>query len=345
LKVAYLTGIEQVEIRDAPDPGIKNPTDVRLQVETVGVCGSDMHYYRTGRIGDQVVKFPFPVGHELSASVLEVGSDVEDLAVGERVAVDPLVCCGKCDQCTSARPHTCRDQGFLGVPGQLDGALCEQIVMPARCCYKLPDGVTLVQGALIEPFSIGLYAQRLAGDVAGKTIAVLGCGPIGLSVLTALKAAGPANVYMTDIRDNRAELAGRMGAEWTGDPQRQDIVAEICRSEPTGLDLAYECAGERDTADQCLQLVKPGGTVLIVGIPELDRLSFDMNIMRRCEVRIQNVRRQNECFAPAIDLIAWEKVDLGAMVTHEFPLSETSAAFDIVANYKDNVVKAMIHVR
>jgi len=334
-----------VEIRDASDPKLENPTDVRLQVETVGVCGSDMHYYRTGRIGDQVVEFPFPVGHELSGSVLETGSDVEDLAVGERVAVDPLVSCGKCDQCASGRPHTCRDQLFLGVPNQLDGALCEQIVMPARCCHKLPEGTTLVQGALVEPFSIGLYAQRLGGDVAGKTAAVLGCGPIGLSVLAALKAAGIAKVYTTDIRDNRAELAARMGAEWTGNPEKQDIVSEIRQGEPTGVDLAYECAGEQDTADQCLQLIKPGGTVLIVGIPERDRLSFDMNVMRRSEVRIQNVRRQNQCFPPAIDLIAWEKVDLGAMVTHEFPLSETPAAFDIVSNYKDNVVKAMIHVR
>ena len=345
MKVAYLTGIERIEIRDAPDPKLENPTDVRLQVETVGVCGSDMHYYRTGRIGDQVVKFPFPLGHELAATVVELGSEAENLSIGDRVVVDPLICCGKCDQCTSGREHTCRDQAFLGVPGQRDGTLSEQIVMPARCCYKLPEGMTLVQGALIEPFSIGLYAQRLGGDVVGKTAAILGCGPIGLSVLAALKAAGTDSVYMTDIRGNRAELASHMGTEWTGNPEKQDIVAEIRHAEPAGLDLAYECAGEQDTVDQCLQLVKPGGMVLIVGIPELDRLSFDMNVMRRSEVRIQNVRRQNQCFAAAIDLIAWGKVDLGSMVTHEFPLSETRAAFDIVSNYKDNVVKAMIHVR
>jgi len=344
VKAAVLTGIKSVEIRDVPDPAPAGPAEVKLQVHTVGVCGSDMHYYRTGRIGDQVVEFPFIVGHELSATVLEVGSDVTNVAAGDRVAVDPLIYCGKCDQCQAGREHTCRNQAFMGVPGQLAGALAEQVVMPAFCCYRIPDGMTMNQAALVEPFSIGLYSQRLAGDVSGKTVAVLGTGPIGLSVLLSLKAAGAAKIYATDIRDYRAELAARLGAAWTGNPRTEDIVAAIRRAEPNGVDLAYECAGEQDTADQCLELVAPGGTVMIVGIPELDRLSFDMNYMRRGEIRIQNVRRQNKCVGPAIEMIASGEVDAAAMITHDYTLDQAAEAFEVVSEYKDNVVKAMIHL-
>jgi len=344
MEAALLTDIGKIEIRRVPEPRLTRPGDVKLRVETVGVCGSDMHYYRTGRIGDQVVEFPFAVGHELAATVVEAGPEAGGVSVGQRVAVDPLICCGSCDQCLSGREHTCRDQRFLGVPGQLDGALMEQIVMPARCCYPLPEVVSMDQGALAEPFSIGLYAQRLAGNVAGRTIAILGCGPIGLSVLMAVKAAGAAAVYMTDIRDYRADLAATLGADWTGNPRRQDVVQAVRKAEPRGVDVAYECAGEQETVDQCLELLTPGGKCMLVGIPELDRLSFDMNHMRRGEIAVQNVRRQNGCVGPAIEMIASGKADVGAMVTHHFTLAESQQAFETVAYYRDGVVKAIIDV-
>lgn len=344
LKAAYLTGIREVEIRDVPEPELTNPTDVKLRVEAVGVCGSDMHYYRTGRIGDQVVQYPWTVGHEISAKVVEVGSDVAGLPPDGRVAVDPLIPCGQCDQCLSHREHTCRNQAFMGCPGQFPGALVEYLVIPARCCSPVPDSLTVEQTVLIEPFSIGLYSQRLAGDVSGAKIAVLGCGPIGLSVLLALRAGGECTVYMTDILDNRAALARELGAAWTGNPRTEDVVARILEAEPLGVDLAYECAGEQETADQCLELLSPGGTLMLVGIPEEDRISFEMNAMRRKEVRIQNVRRQNRCVAPAIEMIASGGADVGAMVTHRFPLGETGAAFDMVCDYRDDVVKAIIHL-
>ena len=136
MKAAYLTGIEEVQIREAPEPRLEKPDEVKLQVEAVGVCGSDMHYYRTGRIGDQVVKFPFPVGHEFSAKVMEVGEAVANVAPGDRVAIDPLIACGRCDQCQAGREHTCRNQAFMGCPGQADGALVEYVVLPGRCCQQ-----------------------------------------------------------------------------------------------------------------------------------------------------------------------------------------------------------------
>lgn len=345
MKVAYLTALRTVEIREEPTPQLQRDHDVLIRVATVGVCGSDMHYYRTGRIGDQVVQYPWIVGHECAGTVEAVGPAATGVAVGDRVAVDPLIACGRCDQCLSGRAHTCRDQVFLGCPGQMGGSLADYITMPASCCFPVPETMTMPQATMVEPFSIGYYAaRRLAGDVAGKTAAILGAGPIGLCILAALKHGGAGAVYMTDLRDNRLELARRMGANWTGNPEKEDITAAITQAQPLGVDLAFECAGEQSTLDQCVDILTPGGTLLAVGIPEVDRVSFLVDLFRRKELVLQNVRRQNDCVVEAIELIATGQVDLDAMITHNYCLEQTNEAFNVVADYRDNAVKAMIHL-
>jgi L-iditol 2-dehydrogenase len=344
MKTAFLTGLRQMEIREAPEPKLTGPRDVLLRIDTVGVCGSDVHYYATGRIGSLVVEYPFVVGHECAGTVLEVGAEVTDVSVGQRVAVDPLVTCGQCDQCRAGRTHTCRHQRFLGCPGQLPGSLCEYLVMPAECCYALPDSMSLAQAVMVEPFSIGLYAQRMARARPGAKIAILGSGPIGLSVLLALRAAGEYTIYATDLIRERLEVARRCGADGVGNPRREDIVAAFSQLEPLGMDLVFECAGQQETLDQGVELLKPGGRLLMVGIPEVERVGFSIHTLRRKELRLENVRRQNQCMAPAIELIARGAVDVDQLVTHHFPLAETQAAFDLVAGYHDGVVKALIHV-
>ena len=343
VKAAFLTGIRKVEIRQAPDPVRQSDDDVLLRIQAVGVCGSDMHYYRTGRIGNLVVEYPFIVGHECAGTVVEAGPK-SPLAAGQCVAIDPLVVCGQCDQCLAGRFHTCRKQRFLGCPGQLAGSLAEYLVMPSRCCYPIPDSLTFDQAVMSEPLSIGLWTVKLARRTAGKKIAVLGCGPIGMCTLLALRAAGPCTVYATDLREERLRATRRLGADWTGNPTRQDVVAEILRLQGDGLDLVFEAAGEQETLDQAVQLLRPGGTLAMVGIPEGDRVSFDVSNMRRKELTIQNVRRQNECVAPAIELIADGRVNVDAMITHRFSLDETAGAFEIAADYRDGIVKGMIHL-
>jgi L-iditol 2-dehydrogenase len=163
MKAAFLTDIRKIEIRDVPPPVIEQPEQVLLRVATVGVCGSDMHYYRSGRIGSQVVQFPWVVGHECAGTVAAVGAGVKDLRVGDRVAVDPLIACFRCDQCLRGRENTCRNQKFLGCPGQTPGALSELLVMPARNCFPIPAHMTFSQATLVEPFAIGLHARNLWG--------------------------------------------------------------------------------------------------------------------------------------------------------------------------------------
>jgi L-iditol 2-dehydrogenase len=343
MKSMMLTGIRQMEMKTVADPVIVNDTDVLIRMERIGVCGSDVHYYTAGRIGSQVVKYPFPVGHEGAGTVVKTGSAVTRVQSGTRIAIEPAIACGKCDQCLTGRPHTCRNLRFLGCPGQADGSLSEYIVMPENCCYPVPDHVSFDQAALSEPLSIGIYSLKLFGSpLAGNKIGILGCGPIGMSVLLPAIAEGTERVYVTDRIDQRLRIASDSGASWTGNPDNEDIVEAISAKEPLLLDAVFECCGQQEAMDQAVQLLKPGGRIIIVGIPEFDRWSFQSDSIRRKELCLQNVRRQNECFKPAIEMISSGRIKLDHLVTHHFRFEKTKEAFDLVAEYKEGVMKAMI---
>ena len=344
MKAAFLTGLRSMEIRDVPEPEISGPADVLLAVDTVGVCGSDMHYYKAGRIGCQIVEFPWIIGHECAARVLDVGAEVAGLEPGDRVAVDPLVWCHTCDQCRYDSVHTCRNQAFLGCPQQLPGCMCERLVMPEASCFVIPEGMSSTRATLAEPFSIALWARKLAGARNGAKVGVLGSGPIGLCVLAAVKEAVDCTVYQTDLLANRMAAAEGLGAAWTGSPDETDIVADITAAEPDGLDVVFECVGSQETLDQSLELLKPRGRIVIVGISEDSRLTFEMNHMRRKELVVQNVRRQLHCVREAIEMLATEQVNIDSLITHEFTFEQTQEAYDLVADYRDDVIKAMIHI-
>jgi len=344
MKAQMLTALRTIECRDIPTPAIVHPNDVLLKLAYVGVCGSDVHYYETGRIGSQVVRYPYAVGHECAAIVAEVGSAVKTLRIGQSVVVEPAVSCHTCDQCRAGRPHTCRKLKFLGCPGQLDGCLSEYIVMPSECCLPIDGKITLPQGVLCEPFAIGVYAVQQSGIGAGMTAAALGAGPIGLSCLAAAKAQQAAEVFVTDLIAERRRAAAQGGADWVGSPEQEDIVAAILARQPGGLDVVYECAGQQETIDQALALLKPGGKLMLIGIPREEKLYFCPDLMRRKEISVINVRRQNHCTPKAIDLIAQKKVNLDYMITHTFDFDQTAEAFELVAGYRDGVIKALIKV-
>jgi len=344
MKAVYLTGLRKMQSRQVPTPRLAGPRDVLLQVDTLGICGSDIHYYTQGKIEPGVPAFPQLLGHELAATVREMGAEVNSLQRGQRVAVDPLVACGECDQCRAGRKHTCRRQKFLGNPGQLPGALVEYLVMPAECCHPVPDSLSDDEAALVEPFSIGVYAAQMAPLASGARVGVFGSGPIGLCTLLAARSLAQAAVYATDLVDERLAVARACGAAWTGNPQREKVVEAILRLEPRGLDAVFECAGEQATLDQGIELLKPGGALLILGIPELDRVGFNINLLRRKELRILNVRRQNHCVERAIELIASGRINVRPMVTHHFALEETARAFELVRARADGVVKAIIRI-
>jgi L-iditol 2-dehydrogenase len=273
-----------------------------------------------------------------------VGSDPRrtDLTPGTRVAVDPAMPCHECDQCRAGREHTCRKLRFLGCPGQAEGCLSERIVMPSECCFPLPEGMSIEQAVLAEPLAIGVYGVERSVPMQGAAIGILGSGPIGLSVLLAAQAEGAERIYVTDRIDSRCEKARAAGATWAANPDQTDVVAGIREQEPLLLDAVFECAGQQESFDQGLSLLKPGGKLMIIGIPEFDRFSFAADVARRHEVCIQHVRRQNECCQKTLDLIAEGRMEPDFMLTHRVPFAETQRGFDIVDRYEDGVIKAMV---
>jgi L-iditol 2-dehydrogenase len=337
-----LTGIRQMEMQDWPDPMITDKHDVKIKLARVGICGSDIHYYRTGKIGSQVVEFPFPVGHESGGVVVEVGPAVTKVKAGDRIAIEPAISCGKCDQCLAGRPNTCRHTRFLGCPGQVEGCLTDYVVMPEENCFPIPDTMSFDEAAISEPLAIGLYAVKQSGLSAKDKIGILGFGPIGMSVMLPAKAYGANNFYVTDKIDGRLKIAASLGAAWTGNPDKEDIPEIINQQEPLQLDVVFECCGEQDAINDALKIVKPGGRIMLIGIPESQSLSFDMDYMRRKEITLINVRRQRFCVQEALDLMASGKVDVSPMATHRYDFRDTREAFDLVDGYRDGVMKAMI---
>ena len=344
MKAVVLTGLSQMELREVPTPSIQKEIDVLLKIEKVGICGSDVHYYETGRIGEQIVEYPFVVGHECSATVKAVGSSVTRVKVGDEVVVEPAAPCHNCQQCAQGRENTCYNIRFLGTPEQGDGCLSEYLVMPEECCFPTKGKITLEQAALCEPLSIGFYAVKRAGLPKNADVAILGAGPIGLSCMLNAIAAKARTCYVTDKIDERIEGAKKGGAAWTGNPEKQDIVKEILQQQPLGVDVVFECCGQQEAIDQAIDMLEPGGKLVIIGSPRSERISFDISKGRRKEIAIINIRRQNECVTPVLDLVTSGKINADFMITHRFPLEQTKEAFDLVTGYQDGVIKAMISI-
>jgi L-iditol 2-dehydrogenase len=342
MKSMKLTGIRQMELMEVSKPDIVNDYDVLIRMKTVGVCGSDVHYYVSGKIGSQVVEYPFAVGHEGAGIVEKIGPKVSKVKPGDRIAIEPAMNCGECDQCLVGRPHTCRKLKFLGCPKQAEGCLSEYIVLPEHCCLPIRDTMTFDQAAISEPLAIGVYAVNMSIPMEGAKIGILGVGPIGESVLLPAIAKGASKVFVTDKIDARLALAKRNGAFWTGNPDQEDIVKSIKEVEPLLLDVVFECCGKQEAFDQAIEILKPGGKLMVIGIPEFGRWSFSVDQARHKEICIQSVRRQNHTTEIALEMINEGIVNVDNWATHRFKLSEAKAAFDMVANYQDGVLKAMI---
>jgi len=310
----------------------------------VGVCGSDVHYYRTGRIGHQVVEFPFILGHEAAGTVERTGKAVSRVKAGQRVALDPTAACGRCDQCRSGRENTCRDLLFVGCPKQLDGALREFAVLPETCCFPVRDGTSFERAVLSEPLAIAVYSVEKSRFPEGGSAAVLGAGPIGMSVLHVLRTRKTGSLYVTDKIESRLGFAAALNPRWAGLPDNPDAVDEILRLEPLQLDVVYECSGDPEAVSQAIRLLKPGGTLVLIGIPESDSLILPIHELRRKEIAILNIRRQAGCTEKALDLLESRRIDMDAMATHVFALEQTADAFETAAGYRDGVMKAMIRM-
>jgi len=324
-----------------PKPG---PGQVLVRVRSVGVCGSDMHYYLTGHIGETVATQPHIMGHEFAGEVAACGAGVQDLSPGQKVAVEPAMPCGHCDMCIQGHPNLCLNIRFMSVPPD-QGALAEYVVTEARSCFPLPEALTTEDGAMLEPLGVALHAMRLARMLIGDTVAIVGCGPIGLLALQLVKAAGALDVLATDRLDYRLDYARRYGASAIVNVTREDPAGEMASlTDGRGFDITIEAAGDKEAPEQAVRLTRNGGKVLLIGIPSENEFTLTASTARRKGLTIKMVRRMKHTYPRAIALAVAGKVDLRSLITHRFPLEEANQAFDLVAHEKDGVLKAMIEI-
>lgn len=342
MKAALLKNVNKIDIKDIPKPNDLGPNEVLIKIKMVGVCGSDIHYYTTGRIGNQVVKYPFIAGHEAAGIIEGVGSSVNNLFPGQRIAIDPAYYCGECDQCKAGRENTCEKLLFLGCPDQLEGALQEYIILDEKHCFPISDSTSFEQAVFSEPLAIAVYAVDRSPKIKNPSVAILGCGPIGLSVFHTLKVNNIGKVFVTDKINDRLKFAKNLNAAYIGNVNETDVVKEIKNLEPNLLDIVYECSGDEKAYEDAINLLKPGGTFIITGIPEVDHIQFPIHELRRKEITIINIRRQSHSTQKALDFLETGKINIDNLITHHFTLDQTAKAYDLVSNYRDGVIKAMI---
>ncbi|MGD0121744.1 MAG: alcohol dehydrogenase catalytic domain-containing protein [Candidatus Limnocylindrales bacterium] len=305
------------EAQPAPGPG-----DELVRVTAVGICGSDLHWYAESGIGDATLSRPIVLGHE-AAGVIESGP-----GRGRRVAIDPAIPCEACEQCHAGHAHFCRALRFAG-DGTTDGLLREFAAWPGRSLVPVPDSLSDTDAAMLEPLGVALHAVRLGQIRPGARVGVFGCGPIGLFLIRLARVSGATTILATDVLSHRVAAAREAGATTAaivaGGSERGELLAATGGH---GVDVAFEAAGDDDAVETSIALAAPGGDVVVVGIPAVDRMAFTASTARRKGLTIKLSRRMNRVYPEAIRLVESRLVDVGSVVTASHPLSEFKAAFD-----------------
>ncbi|MGC8890142.1 MAG: NAD(P)-dependent alcohol dehydrogenase [bacterium] len=340
MKVAVLEKIRNVSIEEREIPKPKED-EVLVRIKSVGVCGSDIHYYNEGRIGSFVVEKPIILGHESSGEVVEVGSKVKSLKVGDRVALEPGIPCRKCNYCKTGRYNLCPDVVFMATP-PVDGAFAEYVVHPEDFAFKLPDNVSYDEGALMEPLSVGIYASNRARVRPGNSVLIFGAGPIGLVTLQSAKAYGAENVIVVDINDFRLSKAKELGADYTINSKIENLerIKEIF---PDGLDIVFDASGNSSVIRETTRFAKRGGKIVFIGLASEDYIGLNINEITSKELDLLGIFRYANVYKKAIDLVAKGKIDLKTLVTHHFPLEQTQEALEFADKNKDKCIKVIVN--
>ena len=343
MKVAVMLGIGKMGFEERDIPKAKDD-EVLVKLEYVGICGSDMHYYETGAIGDYVVEPPFVLGHEPGGTVVEVGKDVKHLKVGDRVALEPGKTCGHCEFCKTGRYNLCPDVVFFATP-PVDGVFQEYVAHKADLCFKLPENVSTLEGALIEPLAVGFHAAIQGDAHLGQRAVVMGAGWIGLVSMMALKARGVSEVYVVDIMEKRLEKALELGATGVMNGAKEDVLERVKElTDGAGMDLVIETAGTEITTRQAIHMAKKGSNIVLVGYSKSGEMTLPMSLVLDKELTFKTVFRYRHIYPMAIDAVAAGKVNLKGIVTDVFGLDEAQKAMDYSVNNKADIVKAVIRI-
>ena len=345
---ARLYGPEDLRIDQVPHPGQPQAGQALLRITAVGICGSDLHTYQDGRIGDTVFKEPMTLGHEFSGIVESVGTHAEDgnftrLLPGTRVAVDPAQPCGNCEMCQHGHPNLCNRLHFCGLfPDQ--GSLTNYMLVPANSCYPVPDHIDDAGAALIEPLGVGIHAIDLAKIRVANSLSIVGAGTIGLYILQLAKLSGAAPIFVSDKLDWRLDYAQKYGAVTINCDKEDPVQVLQHETNGRGVDIAIEAAWGDYSVQQAAEMIRPGGRLVLVGIPGSDQLTIKHSTLRRRGLTMCMARRMKHTYPRAIRLAISEKIDLNGVISHQFPLEAATDAFVMNHAYNDKVVKVIIVV-
>ncbi len=345
---ARLHGPHDLRVEQVPHPGPPGPGQVLLRVTAVGICGSDLHTYQDARIGDTALQSPLILGHEFAGVVEAVGPDALDgtfrpLCPGTRVAVDPAQPCHRCEMCEKGHPNLCWRLHFCGLYPD-HGSLCQWMHVPAGTCFPVPDIVDDASAALLEPLGVALHAVDLARIRVADSVAILGAGPIGLSILQLVKLSGADPIFVSDRLPWRLALAERCGAVTINYELDDPVQVVMNQTGGRGVDVAIEAAWADHSVQQVAEMARLGGRLVLVGIPSDDHVTFKHSTLRRKGLTMRMARRMQHTYPRAIRLAAQGMVDLPGMISHRFPLERAPEAFALNHAYRDEVVKAVIDV-
>ena len=342
MKAAVLHGHHQIMIQDLPLPSVR-PDEVLVRVKSAGICGSDLHYWRTGAIGNLVIKEPLILGHELSGQVVDVGRSVSHLSVGDRVVVEPASPCGSCRFCRTGRYNLCPEKRFMGDPPN-NGGFAEYVAWPAAFVYRMPPEMTFDEGALVEPLSIGTYSTGRANITPGDRVLVMGAGPIGLMTLIAALTHGATEIYVVDVFDWRLEVAKEFGATSKINATTMNVtekIQELTKGEY--VDVAMETSGSPDAAAQSVKVTRRGGTIALVGLYDSAEFQYPLLDVLMKEISVVGNYDGAHSFPISLQIMASRKFDVKKMVTHHLPLDKIETGFKIMEEKKEHVLKIQVH--
>ena len=345
-KGAFMRGIDKMIIKEIPVPEI-GKKEVLVSLEYVGICGSDVHYFHNGCCGSYKVDLSedYMLGHECAGTIVKVGEEVEKLKVGDRVALEPGITGGECEQCKSGLYNLCPDVVFLATP-PVQGCNEEYIAFPENMCFKLPDNVSTKEGALIEPLSVGFYASEQGGVKTGDTVVILGSGCIGLVTLLACKAHGAGKIIVADLVEARLQKALEIGATDVINSGKEDALKKIEElTNGRGADVVFETAGSPVTIAQTPFIVRRGGVITLVGISAKEEINYNFAQIMDKEATIKSVFRYRNIYPKAIAAVSGGAINVKGIVTHEFDLDHIQEAYDEAVNNKTDLVKAVIKVK
>lgn len=338
MRVAELYEYRRFRIAEQPIPE-PGPGEVLARVLAVGTCGSDLHYFSEGGIGDTPCVYPQVLGHEPAGEIVKAGPGVTGWQPGDRVALEPAIYCYHCEYCLKGRHNICANIRFMSMPGD-PGFFREYAVVPAANVLPLPAGLSTEEATLFEPLAIALHSMKFVALRPGERVAVFGAGPIGLLTIAVLKLSGARRVFAVEPVAARRELARHVGADEVFDPESTDPVREILASTAgRGVDVAIDCAAKGPTMNQCLAVACNGGRVVITGIPTTVQVSLDYHVIRRKELVLYNVRRSNHDSETALELLHERRALFAPIVTHRMPLERIQQGFEMLEHYADGVGK------